>query len=60
LRKRFSQVSRRLAPVDEVVPPEELYRARYEGWNVNISLVFIGVSTLVIADRPPVRISCYL
>ena len=32
--KRLSQVSARLAPVDEVVRTEALYRERYEGWNV--------------------------
>jgi transposase len=32
--KRLSQVSHRLAPVDEVVRLEALYRERYEGWNV--------------------------
>lgn len=32
--KRLSQVSHRLAPVDEVVRLEALYRERYDGWNV--------------------------
>jgi transposase len=32
--KRLSQDSHRRAPVDEVLPLRELYRGRYEGWNV--------------------------
>lgn len=32
--KRLSQVSHRLAPVDEVVRLEALYQERYDGWNV--------------------------
>jgi len=32
--KRLAQVSQRRAPVDEVVALAELYRSRYQGWNV--------------------------
>jgi len=34
LDKRLTQVSRRRAPVDEMFRLEELYRDRYDGWNV--------------------------
>lgn len=32
--KRISEVSHRLAPVDEVLRLEALYKERYDGWNV--------------------------
>lgn len=34
LDKRLSQVSHRRAPVDEVIGLNQLYRDRYQGWNV--------------------------
>ncbi|WP_215846480.1 helix-turn-helix domain-containing protein, partial [Acidithiobacillus caldus] len=34
LDRRLSQVSQRRAAVDEVLRLTELYRSRYEGWNV--------------------------
>ena len=34
LDKRLSEVSHRRAPVDEVMRVAQLYRGRYEGWNV--------------------------
>jgi transposase len=34
LDQRIEQVSKRCAPVDEVMRLVEVYRSRYEGWNV--------------------------